>query len=534
VKLSRSAIWILGVILAAAAGWKIFLLLRDVVPFNADEAIVALMARHILQGERPIFFYGQAYMGSLDAYLVAMGFLLFGQQVWVVRLVQTVLYMGTLVSTAWLGEEAFPGTRTGLAAAALLAIPAVNVSLYTTASLGGYGEALLIGTLSLALTVRLGRKPSAPGFLLWGFLSGLGLWADALTMVFSLPALVYLIWKLCRAQKGIWTKALAFALLGGLLGSAPWWLYAFQHGFQNLILELTGSAVAVEKTSWLVRSGLHLVNFLLIGLPAAFGLRPPWSVDWLVLPLLPFALIAWIAVLVFLIRMMLRPSTERPLYCLIGGVILVLFLAFLFTSFGVDPSGRYFLPVAIPLALAAAQLAHRIQKPKWGQAALLVFLIGYQLGGNIQTALRVPPGLTTQFDQTTILDHSYDRQLIEFLRKQGETRGYANYWVSYPLDFLSGGDIVFVPRLPYHADLRYTSRDDRYLPFDRKVEEAARVAYISVKQTPLLDAQLRNGFARQGVTYQEQVIGDYNIFYGLSHAVRPVDLGIAEKTDEEN
>jgi hypothetical protein len=53
----------------------------NAVPFNADEAIVALMARHILQGERPIFFYGQAYMGSLDAYLVALGFLLFGQQI---------------------------------------------------------------------------------------------------------------------------------------------------------------------------------------------------------------------------------------------------------------------------------------------------------------------------------------------------------------------------------------------------------------------------------------------------------------------
>jgi hypothetical protein len=38
-----------------------------VLPFNSDEAIVGLMARHMLQGERPLFFYGQAYLGSLDA-----------------------------------------------------------------------------------------------------------------------------------------------------------------------------------------------------------------------------------------------------------------------------------------------------------------------------------------------------------------------------------------------------------------------------------------------------------------------------------
>ena len=84
----RMVFYALALLMLVSAGWKAFLLVRDVVPFNADEAVVALMARHILQGARPIFFYGQAYMGSLDAYLVAAGFLIFGEQVWVVRLIQ--------------------------------------------------------------------------------------------------------------------------------------------------------------------------------------------------------------------------------------------------------------------------------------------------------------------------------------------------------------------------------------------------------------------------------------------------------------
>src|SRR6266851_2035799 len=66
-------------------------LAAGVVPFNADEAIVGLMARHILQGERPVFFYGQAYLGSLDAWLVAGAFAIFGESVWPIRLVQIVL-----------------------------------------------------------------------------------------------------------------------------------------------------------------------------------------------------------------------------------------------------------------------------------------------------------------------------------------------------------------------------------------------------------------------------------------------------------
>src|SRR5664279_1843929 len=90
--------WFLAILLVViASGWKAILQTAAVVPFNADEAIVALMARHILGGERPVFFYGQSYMGSLDAFLVAAGFLIFGQQVWVIRLIQGLLYLATII-----------------------------------------------------------------------------------------------------------------------------------------------------------------------------------------------------------------------------------------------------------------------------------------------------------------------------------------------------------------------------------------------------------------------------------------------------
>src|SRR4030067_806163 len=139
--------------IVVAVGLKMSLLAAGSVPFNADEAVVALMARHILQGERPVFFYGQAYMGSLDAYLVAGGFWLFGQKVWVIRGVQGVLYLATLLSTAWLGRAAFGSGKVGMIAAWLLAIPTMNLTLYTTATLGGYGEMLLVGNLILLAAV---------------------------------------------------------------------------------------------------------------------------------------------------------------------------------------------------------------------------------------------------------------------------------------------------------------------------------------------------------------------------------------------
>ena len=50
---------------------RIGLLLRTGAMIDGDEALVGIQAQHILQGARPVYFYGQAYMGSLEAYLAA-------------------------------------------------------------------------------------------------------------------------------------------------------------------------------------------------------------------------------------------------------------------------------------------------------------------------------------------------------------------------------------------------------------------------------------------------------------------------------
>src|SRR4030066_988568 len=131
--------------LLASLALKLSLLLANALPFNSDEAVVALMARHILAGERPAFFYGQAYLGSLDAWLVAGGFALFGPQVWIIRAVQALLFAGTMILWHKFCEEGFGSAAVARIAVLLLAIPPVFAALYTTATLGGYGEALFFG-----------------------------------------------------------------------------------------------------------------------------------------------------------------------------------------------------------------------------------------------------------------------------------------------------------------------------------------------------------------------------------------------------
>ncbi len=98
---------LLGLVSRNCQTWKLILIIYDSFPFNADEAIVALMGRHILKGKFPIFFYGQAYMGSLDAFLVAFSFLIFGEKINAIRYVQILLYCGVLLTTFWLSDINF-------------------------------------------------------------------------------------------------------------------------------------------------------------------------------------------------------------------------------------------------------------------------------------------------------------------------------------------------------------------------------------------------------------------------------------------
>ncbi|NPV76881.1 MAG: hypothetical protein HPY59_10970 [Anaerolineae bacterium] len=532
-------ILILLLTLLVGAGLKVWLLSQEVIPFNSDEAIVALMARHILAGERPVFFYGQSYMGSLDAFLVALGFLIFGSHVWVIRLVQTTLYLSTIIATVLAGRLAFNSWNVGLFSGFFLAIPTVNFTLYTTASLGGYGEALLLGSLLLLVYFWLsGLVLEKPGrfsfkiltaFGLWGILAGIGFWANGITLVFSIPsglgmlAVLIRYWQLGRAK---WIYILPIVAISGFfIGSMPWWLSILQNGLDLLVNELFGGAVAVERGTFFSRTLDHLINLILLGGTVTFGLRPPWEVRWLALPLLPPTLIFWFAVIFFWFRELFRSSDYQKNLWVLMGVPLLVVSGFLFTSFGVDPSGRYFVPLAIPLALTAAQFLWIEIARRWARFAALAIVLAFNLAGTVECAFRYPPGLTTQFYSATIIDHRYDQELIRFLEANAERRGYTNYWVAYPLAFLSGEQLIFIPALPYHLDLRYTDRDNRYSPYNDAVKNSQRIAYITTRN-PALDDYLRAKFVENAIKWQEEVIGDYRVYYRLSKAIRPEDIGL--------
>ncbi len=511
----------LALALAIAAVLKVWLHVAGAAPFNGDEAVVGLMARHINRGEWPAFFYGQAYMGSLDATLVAGAFRLFGEHVSSIRIVQVSLYL-LFVITLWLAARRwFHDPRVADIAALVVAIPPIVVTTYTTATLGGYGESLVLGNLILLIgyEVTLGeRRESKALWLVLGLVSGLAFWTLGIAGIYILPVALFGLWA-NRAK--LWQGYLLCGL-GFFIGSSPWWLYNLNHDWAALAAlmgERQGTGGPVD----------YLIGLLLLGIPAILGLRPPWSAEFVPLPLLLIGLLFYLSAGFYWWRerRTIVAGMAEKAGALLGLFLLVFFLVFVGTPFGVDATGRYLLPLYLPLALGtAAFIAAAWRRQKWLGAALLALVLGLNVVGT-WLAAKSPDRITTQFDPITRFDNAHDNALMQFLHEQDETRGYSNYWVTFRLAFLSGEQLIFSAELPYKADLSYTIKDNRY-PLYAEIVDASEKTVLITSQHPELDAHIAELLVGLGVTFQEEQIGPYHVFYALSRAVRPEEMGYGE------
>lgn len=518
--LRASLVPILGVLSAIIL--KVSLILTEAVPFNSDEAIVALMARHILQGERPIFFYGQAYMGSLDAWLIAGGFRIFGEHVLSLRIVQIGLYVLFLLTTWLIARSIFKDRLVADLSIWVAAIPPVLITTYTTATLGGYGETLVFGNLVLLIgyQVILGKWSSNwRAWLTLGVVSGLAFWTNGLSIVYFIPIAAAGLWTINRKQIGLY----GICAVGFFVASSPWWFYNITQG---------GAALAVFNQDTPTSSNLlsRTIGLLALGIPTLLGIRYPWTPDFVSIPVQLILLLFMMGTILIYFKNKqgkLIPMT-RGWESVIGIFIISFPVLFIGSQFGVDATGRYLLPLYLSVVLLQAIFISVALK--WRKAVGLTLLSVLLLVNGYETwnASISPEKITTQFDPITRFDNQYDEELISFLHRHGETRGYTNYWVSFRLAFLSDETLIYSAELPYKQDFRYTTRDNRYIAYSTSVAESSKVAYITSLH-PELDIRLRNELTKANVTFQEVSIGPYHIFYHLSAPIRPAQFDLAEQ-----
>jgi hypothetical protein len=227
----------LGVVLLATS-LRLVLVTQNWPIANADESIMDLMARHIAyQGEHPIFFWGQNYMGSIQAYLGAVLMRLVGSPAFSVRLGTLFIFALYLVCLYLLVRLLYTPAY-ALFIIALLSLGSDRMLGVPLVANGGYAATMLFGVAIfllaswLALTVPRpgpGTRVSRSRLLAYaglGLIVGLALWSDQLILPAILTAGLLL---LLHCRKELPSRALGAPLLGLLVGATPLILYNIQH-----------------------------------------------------------------------------------------------------------------------------------------------------------------------------------------------------------------------------------------------------------------------------------------------------------------
>ena len=260
----------------AARGWPVL---------NSDEATMGLMGGDVLRlGARPVFFYGQDYMGALQAYLEAPVFALFGPTPLAVRLVTTIEFVAFLLIVYALARALWSPT-VGLVTLALLALGPEWALLHEMQAGVGAQDTLLFGALVVWLAyLRLGaphgQRRALALDVAFGLAAGVGLWSDFLFLPFLAAALLALLalglrdWRVGALRAARALGEVALGTLGFVVGAAPFLLANISsHGLTlREVVKLTqthtggGNGVSLGE-----RLAQQLGAAGLVGLPQALG-----------------------------------------------------------------------------------------------------------------------------------------------------------------------------------------------------------------------------------------------------------------------
>jgi hypothetical protein len=503
----------LGLILLVGALLRLDIIRQNPFSLDADEAIVGLMAKHILEGQGiPIFYYGQHYMGSFEALLASISFYLLGMTPLALKLVPFVFSLILVVLIGAITHVLVPSTlkKSALYAAFLLgAVPPAALVAWSTMARGGFMEILVLGAtafLSAILWIQAVRADWGRTFFI-GTVLGFGWWTNNQIIFFMGPiGLFMLLRSVYRDSLAETVGHVFWGILAFFLGGLPFWLYNFQHDFASF--GLFGSSSQIGRNF----SGLWTTALPMIG-----GARHFWHTE----DIFPGATLVILAIyLVCLVTFFIsrwqviqqifrgQVSAESPIEILL--VFLVTTGAiFVVSSFGFLVSApRYLLPLYIGLfpLIGFVVAAH----PRLGKVLLaaLVSIHIYSLYGNRGAFAGEPLVFRGERVQR---DH---RELIKWISAQGITYLRTNYWIGYRLAFETQEKVLFsVFGEPYQIRL----------PYYERVPKGMNPREVPFLLTPSQADVVVKGLEALGYQFDRVDLRGYSILTNLREPVRTLE-----------
>ena len=502
------------VLLLMALLLRLSLLVRSNWLLEGDDALSALMALRILDGDRPIMLKNQTYAAAWEPYAMALSYAAFGISRVAAKLPELLGSLG-LVGATWLLAREVAGRPAAWFAALLAALPPAYVLVLSLKPWAPYTEVILFGSLSLTCAVRLGWPRAGQRDVGWaiacGIAGGIAFWMHPLAVWYLVAAALAV---LVRVRGARLLSVAVSGLLGFALGGLPVWLYNLQTGGATLRFVLDGSQGQTADRLAVLQAWWNN------DLPRGAGLWHPWGPSPVILGVVLglWLVAAGIWALLGRSRIGLRPLDAVLLFLVLIPMIFVLsgFGGPALNPYGFDATGRYTPPLWFGLAVIGGAALGAIWRRR---RSVAVALAAVPLAINLTGVLTIDPLAAFQSPYWDRLPPD-NGPLLTVLRDEEVQAVVMNHWAGQPamFDTAAAGQ----PLIAYDWYDVQAGGIDRFPENLAMVRAADRPAFVLV--TDEAEPQLERDLRRMDVTFVERRVPPYVVVIPTSRKVDPSEV----------
>ena len=480
--LSKS-LFVIVLILIAAAGIRLPYFVHSYGMTNSDDAIPALMAKHISEGEvPPVYFYGQLYLGSLSEHFYALMITVLGYSFYLVKFSAYLFFVAFLIVQYLFVQELF-STRYAVLVSCFWCLPIgamVNISFDLSRA---DSLVFLLGLLLIYLAYLITFKEKENLLPALGFLMGISFWTHQITIGYIITAFLILLTKY-RFQVRKYTTLFLYSLVGVF----P---VIFMEVFSDFplvryLLGGSGDTFGGEKLERALVLSSNLIS------------REPHVLRFV---FMFFVLSGFI----YLVSLSIKKKKFLPqsIYSLFFLVYMSIYLMSGFSQYDLN---RYLYPLyfCIPIFLISSLGVMKSRIKYLFMAALILALF---VSLNMKRAYA---------DLLSIKEAHFHRvEVLTFMKSTQNRYWRGGFWAAYMLSALSGEEVV--------VD---SYRVNRYYPYQLRYEnETPLENFVFFRGADIYDMLMPSRFQdlleRTEVDFESKQIENTRLVYNIKNSVDP-------------
>jgi len=503
----NSDFWVIITLLAIALVLKIPILANPTWSFSGDEGIVGLMAKHILEGSFPIYFYGQAYWGSFEACIASFFFLIFGINPFALKLAPLLLFLLFIISQYFLVKMLF-NKKIAFLSAFLSAIAPSALNMWSSKA-GSHIANLFLGTLFFLLCFKYfeTRNDKKKFYLfLIGIYTGFSYWTDQMLFYYLIPLSLYLFYRKDFLTVKLFLPRLKtiflFFIPGFFVGVFPEIYYRL---FDNTYT-ITASAQHFSLRQTILKIS---VFFKLFTYMTGYLEKQSFFINILT-TLYLLIIFASIAFGFYFFRKDFKNLLTFSRNNISKWFIVYLqfiFVPVIFILTPVDPNvelrTRLLLPLYTFLPVILSILFFELKKKYKSISIVILSIILLNLGFEKYNFYREWGLINKNLSIASFYDEK--ENLIKYLKSINAKGGYASFWLGYEITFRTNEKIIIYP-------LWGRDKYPKYFNYVMALKDPFYIYHIKEPYLVNLESKLKN----DEVKYSKKEIGNYVLFYNLS------------------